>query len=31
LGAFLEVICALGLVGTAVPLFPVVKRHDEES
>ena len=31
LGAFLEVICALGVVGTAVPLFPVVKRHDEES
>ncbi len=29
LGAFLEVICALGIVGTAVALFPVVKRHDE--
>ena len=29
LGAFLEVICALGIVGTAVALFPVVKRHYE--
>ncbi len=29
LGAFLEVICALGIVGTAVALFPVVKRHNE--
>lgn len=29
LGAFLEVICALGIVGTAVALFPVVKSHSE--
>lgn len=29
LGAFLEVICALAIVGTAVALFPVVKRHYE--
>ena len=29
LGAFLEVICALAIVGTAVALFPVVKRHNE--
>ncbi len=29
LGAFLEVICALGIVGTAVALFPVVKRQNE--
>ncbi len=28
-GAFLEVICALGIVGTAVALFPVVKRQNE--
>ncbi len=29
LGAFLEVICALGIIGTAVALFPVVKRWNE--
>lgn len=29
LGAFLEVICALAIVGTAVTLFPVVKRQNE--
>ncbi len=29
LGAFLEVICALGIIGTAVALFPVVKRQNE--
>jgi len=28
-GAFLEVICALAGIGTAVTLFPVVKRHSE--
>jgi hypothetical protein len=28
-GAFLEVICALGNIGTAVALFPVVKRQNE--
>ncbi len=28
-GAFLEVICAAAIVGTAVALFPVVKRHNE--
>ena len=29
LGAFLEVLLALAVVGTAVTLFPVVKRHNE--
>src|SRR6266705_6434212 len=29
LGAFLEVILALAIVGTAVTLFPVVKRQNE--
>jgi hypothetical protein len=29
LGAFLEVVLALAVVGTAVTLFPVVKRHNE--
>src|SRR5919206_595505 len=29
LGAFLEVICALGIVGTSVSLFPVVRRWSE--
>lgn len=29
LGAFLEVICALGIVGTAVALYPVVRRRHE--
>jgi len=29
LGALLEVICALAIVGTAVTLFPVVKRQNE--
>ncbi len=29
LGAFLEVICALGIVGTAVALYPVVRRWGE--
>jgi uncharacterized protein DUF4386 len=29
LAALLEVICALGIVGTAVALFPVVKRQHE--
>lgn len=29
LGAFLEVICAFAIVGTAVALFPVVKRWNE--
>ena len=28
-GGLLEVICALGIVGTAVALFPVVKRQNE--
>ena len=28
-GAFFEVICALAIVGTAVALFPVVKRQNE--
>ncbi len=28
-GAFLDVLCALGIVGTAVALFPVVRRHNE--
>jgi hypothetical protein len=28
-GALLDVICALGIVGTAVALFPVVKRQNE--
>ena len=28
-GGFLEVICALAIVGTAVALFPVVRRHGE--
>jgi hypothetical protein len=28
-GALLEVICAVGIVGTAVALFPVVKRYRE--
>ncbi len=27
--AFFEVICALAIVGTAVALFPVVKRQNE--
>src|SRR5919205_209788 len=29
LGAFLEVLCALGIVGTSVSLFPVVRRWSE--
>jgi hypothetical protein len=29
LGAFLEIICALGIIGTAVALFPVVRRWNE--
>ncbi len=29
LGAFLEVICVLAIVGTGVTLFPVVKRQNE--
>ncbi len=29
LAAFLEVICAFGIVGTAVTLFPVVRRQNE--
>jgi hypothetical protein len=29
LGAFLELICALGIVGTSVSLFPVVRRWSE--
>lgn len=29
LGAFLEVICALGIIGTSVALFPVVRRWNE--
>jgi branched-subunit amino acid transport protein AzlD len=29
LGAFLEVVLAIAVVGTAVTLFPVVKRHNE--
>lgn len=28
-GAFLEMVCALAIVGTAVALFPVVRRHNE--
>ncbi len=28
-GGLLEVLCALGIVGTAVALFPVVRRHNE--
>ncbi|MGN9846654.1 DUF4386 domain-containing protein [Nonomuraea sp. H19] len=28
-GAFLEVICAFACIGTAVVLYPVVKRHNE--
>ena len=28
-GAFLEVVCALGIVGTSVALFPVVRRWSE--
>jgi hypothetical protein len=29
LGAFLEVICALGIIGTSVALFPIVRLHNE--
>src|SRR5215218_10372056 len=29
LGAFLEVILALAIVGTGVALYPVIRRHDE--
>ena len=29
MGAFFEIICALAIVGTAVALFPVVKRQNE--
>jgi hypothetical protein len=29
LGAFLEVVLALAIVGTAVALFPVIKRQNE--
>lgn len=29
LGAFLEIICAIGNIGTAVALFPVVRRWNE--
>ena len=29
LGALLEIICALAIVGTGVTLFPVVRRHNE--
>jgi hypothetical protein len=29
LGAFLELICALGIVGTSVALFPVVRKWSE--
>src|ERR671926_738835 len=28
-GVFLEVICALGIIGTAVALFPVVRKWSE--
>lgn len=28
-GAVLEVICALACIGTAVAVYPVIKRHDE--
>ncbi len=29
LGAFLEVIIAIAIIGTAVTLFPIVKRQNE--